>query len=398
MPWLLAAVVISAIIWYEIPGSKTGPAEQSAFPEKWHFATAGAVTGALALGGDGTVYATSLGGFVYALDPTGKLRWKFEAGPLMAGPVVGEDGTIFVSNAKQEIFAIDHSGAQQWKVGGGPYADLYTGNTAAAVDAYYLYTFWRGSLRALKVSSGEAAWTAGIGFTNGGSVSILSGGLVVYPGVGRVDAVDSDGRTSWQYPAIDPPLTVDYLMQHGGHPPTGNFWLESGIAVALDGTLYAGAATSRMVALSSGGRLLWEFKTKPGVINRATPVIADDGSIFFGSGDGSLYALNSDGTQKWAVDTGGSIVATPLLAADGTIYVANNGELIAMSREGKILARVALQAPVESAPTLAPDGTVYVATRSGQITAFAGNHGGLMNSAWPKFQAGLRNSGLARSF
>ena len=377
IPWAIILIVISAfaaVVWFEMPPATQSP-EQRTIAKKWEFSAAGIITGGLALADDGTLYATSDDGFVYALDPSGKLRWKFEAGPLVGGPVLGADGTIYVSNAKQEIYAIDRSGTKQWMNGGGPFANLSTGNTAGAIDSNYLYTFWRGGLRAVRLDSGRFEWPAGMGFKNFGSVSILPNGLVVYPGVGRVDAVGAEGKTAWQYPVPNPPITVDLLLSNGGHPPSGNFWLESGIAVATDGTMYAGAAPSRLVALSAEGSFRWEFKTKPGSINRATPVIGADGTIYFASGDEYLYALNGDGMQKWSLKLGAATVATPVLAADGTIYVANNGWLIAAPPEGKMLEQVPLNSMVDSSPTLAPDGTIYVAARVGMITAFAGTHG-----------------------
>lgn len=396
LPWVLAVLVAAVALWYEFSGSKSSSPVQSAIPQKWQFKASARITGALALADDGTLYAASEDGFVYALDPSGKLQWKFEAGPMAGGPTLGADGTIYVSNEKQQIYAIDRSGAQQWMTGGGPYADLNAGNTAAALDSNFLYTFWRGSLRAIRLHDGSAEWWAGVGFKNFASVTILPDSLVVYPGVGRVEAVGSEGKTTWEYPAPNPPITVDTILRNGGHSPSGNFWLESGIAVATDGTMYAGAGDARLVALSSDGAYLWEFKTKTGSVNRATPLIAEDGTIYFASGDGSLYALNTDGTQKWSLETRTASIATPMLAADGTIYVANGGWLIAAAPDGKILAQVALDAGVDSSPTLAPDGTIYVASLAGTITAFAGTHGRLMNSPWPKFQCDLANSGRAR--
>jgi len=373
--------------------------QNPAIPEKWQFTATGVIIGALALGEDGTLYAASEDGFVYALDSYGTSQWKFDAGPMIAGPTIGADGTIYVTNKDQRIFAINRTGTQQWANGGGPYADKQMGRIAAAIDQNYLYTPWRGQLRAIRLSTGAFEWPAGMGFERGGSVGILPGGLIVYPGVGRVDAVDSSGITVWQYPVMDPPLSTDTLVSNGGHPPSGNFWLGSGIAVAADGTFYAGVHDSGLIAFAPTGTYLWQFKTKPNAINSANPVIAADGTIYFASGDGSLYALNSGGTQKWAVDTGGGIAAsTPMLAEDGTIYFANGTALIAVSPEGKVLARVPISGGVESSPTLAPDGTIYVASHGGKIIAFAGTHGGLMNSPWPKFQRDLANTGRARPF
>jgi outer membrane protein assembly factor BamB len=98
------------------------------------------------------------------------------------------------------------------------------------------------------------------------------------------------------------------------------------------------------------------------------------------------------------LDTGGPISATPVLAQDETIYVVNASALVAVSSEGKLLGKGRESGLVDASPTLAPDGTVYVAWRDGRIAAFAGKHGGLMNSAWPKFQATLANSGIGHSF
>jgi outer membrane protein assembly factor BamB len=189
------------------------------------------------------------------------------------------------------------------------------------------------------------------------------------------------------------------LTKNGGHIPVGNFWLDSAMAVGDDGTLYFCAVDSRLMALSSDGHLKWEFKTKTHSVNHASPVIAVDGTIYFASGDGNLYAVRPDGAQKWAFDAeSGAFSATPVLAEDETIFVVNDGGLFAVSSEGKLLANGIVGGSVASSPTIATDGTIYAAGRAGKIVAFSGGHGGLLNSAWPKFQAGPANSGRARGF
>jgi outer membrane protein assembly factor BamB len=381
-------------------GAKFVVREQApAIAEKWQFAQTGPVGAALALGDDGTVYAASEDGFLYAVDAAGNLRWKFNLGPMQVAPVLGSDDTIYVTNEEQSIFAVNHNGTQQWVAGGGPYADKRMGPFTAAIDQAYLYAPWRGLLRAVRLTYGTFTWPAGYGYQNGGSVIKLANGLIVYTGAGRLDAVDSTGRIQWQYPVMNPPLTVDMLTKNGGHIPVGNFWLDSPMAAGDDGTLYFCAVDSRLMALASDGHLKWEFKTKTHSVNHGSPVIAVDGTIYFASGDGNLYAVLPDGTQKWAFDAeSGAFSATPVLAEDGTIFVVNDAGLFAVSGEGKILAHAVIGGSVASSPTIAPDGTIYVAGRAGKITAFAGTHGGLLNSAWPKFQAGPANSGRARGF
>ena len=380
-------------------GVTTSREKVPAIPEKWQFTQAGSVSAALALGDDGTVYAASEDGFLYAVDASGNLRWKFNAGPMQVAPVLGADDTIYVTNEAQMIFAVNRTGTQQWAVGGGPYADKRMGAFAAAIDQTHLYTPWRAQLRAVRLSYGTFDWPAGIGYQLGGAASVLSYGRVAYSGNGRMDVVDSSGRTQWEYPVMNPPMSVDMITKTGGHIPPGNFWMESAMAVGDDGNIYVCAVDSRLVSLTSDGHLRWEFRTKTHSVNHAAPVIGADGTIYFASGDGFLYAVRPEGTQKWAFDAAsGAFSATPLLAQDGTIFVANDAGLFAVSAEGKLLARAVIGGSVASAPTIAPDGTVYVAGRAGKITAFSSGHGGLLDSAWPKFQAGPANSGRARGF
>jgi outer membrane protein assembly factor BamB len=392
-------VIVGAMAWHAFSGGPSSHEQTAALPEKWQFTATGAITGALALDNDGMLYAAGEDGILYAVDASGNLKWKFDAGRMTTAPAIGANGTIYVSNDQERILAINPTGTQQWAQGGGPFADKQPGWKAAAIDQNHLYTPWRGSIRAIRLDGGTFDWTTtGIGFERGGSVSILPNGLIVYPGNGRTDAADSTGRTQWEYPVMNPPLSVDMITRTAGRIPPGNFWLESGIAVALDGTLYVCATGSRLVALAPDGTYKWEFKPKVYSINKATPVISADRTIYFSSGDGTLYALNPDGTQKWATDTGAPIGATPMLTADETIYVVNGTGLVAVSPEGKILERAAIAGSLESSPTLAPDGTVYVTSREGKIVAFAGTHGALMNSPWPKFQADLANTGRAPRF
>lgn len=390
-----AIMIIVALAWSEFSERRAPRNGHPAIPQKWEFTTAGTITGSLALSDDGTLYAASADGFVYALDSSGKLQWKLQLAPIESSPAIGADGTIYITDANELIYAINRNGTQQWSFGGGPYADKRLGSIAAAVDQNFLYTPWRGQVRALRLSTGYPEWPAGMDFERGGAVILLPNSLILHPGNGRLEAVESGGRTAWEYPVRNPPLTPDLLLKYGGQPPAGNFWLESAMAVGADGTLYACAADSRLVALGSNGAFKWEFHTKSASVSRAAPVIASDGSIYTGTSEGLLYALNSDGSQKWSAAISGSISSTPVLAEDGTIFVVSGSTLDAVSPDGHIIAQAPLMAAAQSSPTLAPDGTVYVATTAGKVLAFDGGHGSLMDSPWPKFQRDLANSGRA---
>jgi outer membrane protein assembly factor BamB len=391
-------LIAAALLWPGLFLKKAASAQSDTIPKKWEFTAGGAITGALALADDGTLYAASEDGFVYALYPSGEVQWKFDADRTVVGPTISTDGKIYVTNAEEHIYAINRAGSQVWTSPGGHYIGKQMGSIAAAIDQIHLYTPWHQPLVAAQLIDGTIDWSAGRDFQEGGSVSILSNGLLVYPGDGAIHAVDTTGRQQWQYPAIDTSSSGGMNSQRGLLPFSKMIRLDSGIAVGYDSSIYVCVVDSRLDAIGPGGNFKWEFKTKTSSVNKGTPVIASDGTIYFGTDGGTLYAINPDGTQKWSLDTGGAIAATAVLAEDETVYVANGLALFAVSPDGKVLAKAPISGGVDSSPTLAPDGTIYVATNRGQIIAFAGTHGGLMKSSWPKFQGDLANSGRAVSF
>lgn len=121
------------------------------------------------------------------------------------------------------------------------------------------------------------------------------------------------------------------------------------------------------------GIVKWTFETGGGV--ESSPVIGSDGTIYVGSHDGYLYALNPDGTVRWKFKAGNlayeedgevskSILATPALAKDGTIYISGSfNYLFALTPEGKEKWRffVKWDPAFWNGPTVGEDGVIYVA-------------------------------------
>ena len=63
---------------------------------------------------------------------------------------------------------------------------------------------------------------------------------------------------------------------------------------------------------------LWSFET--GGSTPASPVIAADGTVYVVSADGRLYALDENGVKKWEFKAEESLFATPSLDAAGVVY------------------------------------------------------------------------------
>ena len=177
-----------------------------------------------------------------------------------------------------------------------------------------------------------------------------------------------------------------------------------------DGNLYAYDARTGM--LRSG----YPFESPEDMI-WSTPVI-DRGVIYFGSHDNNIYAVDlASGTEKWRRETGGAVIASPLVfknriivgsfdrklyvlseengvplwgdespfpgmqtfskannwfwagavADNSTVFAANmDGNIYAIDIEGNLRWKQQLDAPIASTPVVMPTGLV-VATKKGEV-------------------------------
>ena len=177
-----------------------------------------------------------------------------------------------------------------------------------------------------------------------------------------------------------------------------------------DGNLYAYDARTGM--LRSG----YPFESPQDMI-WSTPVI-DHGVVYFGSHDHNIYAVDlASGTEKWRRETGGAVIASPLVfknriivgsfdrklyvlreedgvplwgdespfpgmqtfskadnwfwagavADNSTVFAANmDGNVYAVDNEGNLRWKQQLDAPIASTPVVMPTGLV-VATKKGEV-------------------------------
>ena len=211
---------------------------------------------------------------------------------------------------------------------------------------------------------------------------------------GKLYTLDSAGSLVWTFDANSPILCAPTVGPRGSvyvgtedgilyavsiagtirwtHRTGGFIW--SSPAVSTDGTVYAASADGRLYALANNGTLLWTFQTDArgddveGSIF-ASPAIASDGTVYIGGlYDPNLYALDpNDGTVKWVcnfehtilvqyhgyeppeeVNVAGWPFASPVVAADGTIYqgLLFDEEIFAIEPEnGTVLWTANLAAP-----------------------------------------------------
>ncbi len=311
-----------------------------------------------AIGADGTVYA-ACDEFLYALNPDGTLKWKFQAGDETAfsSPAIGSDGTVYIGSRDHNLYALTDGGqdtvSKKWAFAAG--GDVDSSPSIAADGTIYVGSS-DNNLYAVN-ADGTQKWKFGTrrnstGFSSGiSSPAIGSNGIIYFGSNKNLYAIADGGQGT---------VTKKWVFATGG-PMYGS------PTIGADGTIYLGSSDGNLYALSDKGcrfRKKWRFSTAGGV--DSSPSIGPDGTIYFTSNDSKFYAITDHGThatRKWAFP-GGSVSSSSLtIGADGTIFGSSeNGNLYALTDNGTSVTEK-WQITVDgglSSPVIGADGNIYV--------------------------------------
>ena len=140
------------------------------------------------------------------------------------------------------------------------------------------------------------------------------------------------------------------------------------------GRLYVGASRSDdgcLYAINlSDGKRAFRADFAKGIVS--SPAIGADGTIYIGCMDGKLYAIDpGNGSARWTFVSGAYfVVGSPSVDGAGRIYVGDSdGVIHALFPTGKELWSLATQSNIASAPVIAADGTLYVASYDSTLYA-----------------------------
>jgi len=113
----------------------------------------------------------------------------------------------------------------------------------------------------------------------------------------------------------------------------------------------------------------WKFTT--GGVVFSSPVIGADGTIYIGSMDKNLYALYPNGTKKWSFNTGDYVNYIPVIDSDGIIYLASDFNLYALYNNGTVKWNYTPENGkfISSSPVIGNDGTIYFGTMKNAYSA-----------------------------
>lgn len=108
----------------------------------------------------------------------------------------------------------------------------------------------------------------------------------------------------------------------------------------------------------------------PGFAVGSSPVVGADGTIYVGADD-ALVAVAADGSgERWRVSTGDRFGSSPAIGDDGTIYVGSSaGRLYAVSPAGAVLWSFDAASEIVASPAVAPSGAIYIGSRDGVLHA-----------------------------
>lgn len=248
-----------------------------------------------ALAPDGTAYQGTFCGWLYAITPEGRSKWKFKAGhEIKSSPAVADDGTIYFGSRDRKLYALTPAGKPKWAFPTGAWVDS---SPAIAADGTVYFGSWDKTFYALT----------------------------------------PEGKLKWKF-------------------ATSNL-IASSPAIGVDGTVYFGSHDKNFYALTPEGKLKWKFAT--GAEIEASPAIGADGTVYFSSTDGNLYALAPDGKEIWRLHTGGYTAASPVLDTEGNLYLAANAKHISVGRAGRLRWQHPTEVPMDMSPAVVRDGGVY---------------------------------------
>ncbi len=153
----------------------------------------------------------------------------------------------------------------------------------------------------------------------------------------------------------------------------------------------SGRSTVDLSANDGIGALKFPLTGGPIGPTQTTPILADD-IIYLGSADTNVYALQYNGELvpqlEGTIMLAGAVTGSPLLGADGTLFVPSNAILAQYKADGDIKNNGSLPGFAAASPNIwNGDGTTYVGTLSGNFVAMCPNGVRRNTQAFPPTQS-----------
>jgi len=343
----------------------------------WRFVLPGECAGSSpAIAPDGTIYQATFLGDLVAVTPEGRLKWAFQAGrEIKSSPAIADDGTIYFGSRDRKFYAVTTNGNLKWTFPTGAWVDS---SPAIGAEGTIYFGSWDTNFYALK-PDGTKKWSFPTGDVIDSSPAIGADGTIYF------------GSHDKKLYALNPDGTKKWAFGSGGE-------IGCSPAIGADGTIYFTSTDGNLFALQPDGTERWRVHT--GGWTAASPVLDEAGNIFLAVKE-CCFSISKDGKIGWGWCTALPVDQTPAIAADGLLYLpAAWRRLVAVKFDG-VEAWTADTAPenVISSPVIGAEGTVYVSCGSflAAINSTTNRLAPPARSSWPMFRANARHTGRVNS-
>ncbi len=367
---------------------------------RWEFYVNNIISSTPAIAADGTIVLCTCNG-IYGLSPDKTVEWTIpgdDIGLMMSSPAIGHNGTAyfgtgFIWNAGDGFYAVDpENGNIKWKY---PVVQVFS-SPAIGYDGTIYFGAIDGNLYAL-TPEGDLKWdTSSSGINLGLIVSspTISCDGTLYIGSeneGTVYAFDTEtGEKLWEYDTEDK--------------------IYSSPTIGSDGTIYIGSNDGYLYAFDPDGSLQWSYEPEPGAYVAISPLIDADGYIYIGTykepeteGEpptGTLHKLDATDPNNiqliWKYQSIGT-GATPVIGDNNRIYASISGTLIAIDMSSGLAEWTChFSESYESgitSPLLGADGTIYVGSSDGVFYAIEGDGATVADTQWPTVRHNQSHTG-----
>ena len=284
------------------------------------------------IGSDSTIYFGSQGGFIYAVDYWGNLKWGQDYGMNIFSHVmnIDLDSSIYFTSSDNFLYSVcKQNGSIRWKVN-------YAGGFGAmspsfSPDGQTIYIVAKDSnLFALNLD-GTVKWEFKYKSTRQAPLVDSEGNIYILGSIDSVGlhSIDQDGLLRWSY---------NFTYWSGGG--SGPF-----LSATMDknGNLYFIApiqATTKMISVDYYGNYRWEYIFEQDEYISA-PLICDlEGTIYCGSTFGYYYySISNQGELLWKIPLNGyELDNSGAIASDGTLYIGTHLGSLTTGQENNLIA------------------------------------------------------------
>ena len=362
------------------------------------------VAGGVAIGFNGDLYVGTDADTLYALSPSGALRWKRGVqGRITSSPVVSNTEDIFVTSSDGRLHAFTSTGAQLWRPIVSPFS--ISGGPALGIDGTLYFGDDAGQLWAVNWFSGRvragfpvAVNTSASGTAIVGPPVIAGDGTIFVASIGgSVFGVNPDGTVKWSQTSFSSNFSRSLSVVEREVTRQLISGTVTEISTTVYGVFLAGTEVSLYALSGDDGGVQWsEPIADPASGQISTPIVDEGGSIYLGTSRALLAfneTLGTNQTSRLRFSLPAANVGTPAIDAGGTIHFVSARALRSVNPNGTPNSSYDLTATARGPLTIGRNGVVYVAADNELLTGLNTGTAGLSQGKWPMFQRNSRHTG-----